>query len=286
MKTNLIGAGRAGRDVARALVTARQISLQNVVARSFENAQTATRSLGSGTPVRRLAECDAAKLWLLACPDDEIAGVSTDIAKLGHTDALVLHLSGSVSSRIMDQRLRSRASVHPVRSFTGEMEKALERVFCAVEGDCAETVTRLFEECGATVFPIRASTKADYHRACAQASNFVVTLMAQAISTFERCGLNPEIAGSLAAQLVAGTSETVRHHGVEQALTGPIVRGDVGTVLAHLERLGGNEMEAYQALARCTIELAQRSGRLSAEASERLLDALSGDENDPKNERV
>lgn len=283
MKTNLIGAGRAGRDVVRALITARQISLQNVVARSFENARKATSNLGRGTPRHRLEECNAADLWLLACPDDEIAGVSTDIAMLGHTDALVLHLSGSVSSRIMDQRLRSRASVHPVRSFTGEMEEALTSTFCAVEGDCLEIVTRLFEECGATVFPIRASTKADYHRACAQASNFVVTLMAQAIGTFERCGLSPETAGRLAAQLVAGSSEAVGHHGVEQALTGPIVRGDVGTVLAHLEGLGGNERAAYQALARCTVELAQRSGRLSMEAGRRLLDALSSQENVSKN---
>ena len=275
MRTNLIGAGRAGRDVARALISARQIALQDVVADRFESARAAVRSLGHGTPVRDLKHCGEAQLWLVGCPDDRIAQVSSQIAEFAHArDALVVHLSGSLASSILDARLSRRTSVHPARSFTGELSDALRDTFCAVEGDDVQPVSRLFSACGATLLPISPEKKAGYHRACSQASNFVVTLMGQAIASLERCGVTQDIATALTARLVAGSAESVRLHGVERALTGPIVRGDTGTVLAHIESLAGSERTAYLALAMCTIELARSSGRLSAGDSATMIAAL------------
>ena len=117
-----------------------------------------------------------------------------------------------------------------------------------------------------------------YHAALAHGANHLVTLVAQAMEALAAAGierphrmLGPLASAALDNGLRAG----------DAALTGPVARGDVGTVAEHLrqlERLSPDIRPTYVALARATAERALASGRLRATAAEPLLDILASDQ--------
>ena len=114
-----------------------------------------------------------------------------------------------------------------------------------------------------------------YHAALSHASNHLVTLITQSQSVLERAGV--EEGSRLLAPLTRAALEGVLSQG-GVALTGPVSRGDRGTLSAHLDAVAfdGDRLtsDSYRAMARATADLAERMGRLSpadAASVQRLL---------------
>src|SRR5207302_1699883 len=110
------------------------------------------------------------------------------------------------------------------------------------------------------------------------AANHLVTLVAQALDLLAAADVRPG-ARVLMPLLSAALDNALRQG--DAALTGPVVRGDAGTVSAHVAAIAGSGVDGalvtYRCLARATADRALASGRLRAERAQSLLQALADD---------
>ena len=132
-----------------------------------------------------------------------------------------------------------------------------------MEGDADATavLTKALEQIDAQVVHLESAGKTLYHAAAVFASNYLVTLMDTALTTYQAAGIPLEMAQRLAAPLAQETLSNVFRIGAQQALTGPIARGDLATVARHqsmLDQVDHDKARLYQELAQATLRMKQR----------------------------
>ena len=110
-----------------------------------------------------------------------------------------------------------------------------------------------------------------YHAALAHGANHLVTLVRDCVDPLEAAGVHP--ADRLVAPLLSAALDNALRHG-DRALTGPVSRGDVGTVRTHLQVLDPDLAVTYRALAVRTADRAAAAGLLSEHALKDVLTAL------------
>lgn len=271
----VVGTGRVGLSLARAL------------ARSGASVRLLAR-----TPRRRWEELPAVETdWraavgacgtiVMAVPDDAIEEAAET---LRHTGAVtrqhvVLHTSGLRDRAALAPLLGTGAALgswHPLQTFPVPTDdpSVWRDVAIALEGDArAVAAGRALAERMALgpVIELAAEGKVLYHAAAVVASNYVVVL-AEIAERLARHGGAAESHGLFTA-IMQRSLTNVAQQGTVLSLTGPIRRGDVGTVRAHLEVLAGNDRAAYVALGREALLLARKAGLPDAPAValERLL---------------
>ena len=267
---SIIGAGRVAMTLGRVLARHAQVRVCEVLARSADKAQAAVNFIGAGTPVTVFTGLHAADVFLLAVPDDQIASCCAQLVASGvlHTGAVVFHCSGALGAEVLESARNVRASVaslHPVRSFADPVGVAddFAGTCCSIEGDAiaTELLRLLFEAAGARIIPINPAHKTLYHAAAVFASNYVVTLIDVAVQTYGQAGVAPTMALEMIAPLLRESAENAFRLGPETALTGPIARGDTGTVSRQQAALAAwhpSHAALYEQLAEATAALAAR----------------------------
>jgi predicted short-subunit dehydrogenase-like oxidoreductase (DUF2520 family) len=124
------------------------------------------------------------------------------------------------------------------------------------------------------------SDRALYHAALAHGANHLITLVSQTLDLLRSAGVAEP--ARLVAPLLSASLDNALRYG-DSALTGPVARGDAGTVSAHLHELAQVSPEAratYVALARATADRALVAGLVRPQAAEALLDVLARTEED------
>jgi predicted short-subunit dehydrogenase-like oxidoreductase (DUF2520 family) len=201
---SIVGAGRLGRVLARALRAA---------------------GLVVHGPTGRGERVQPADVVLLCVPDDAIA---ESAAALQGSGRLVGHTSGASPLTGAD------FSLHPLQTFVGdEGPDAFRGIGCAVAGrtqEATDAALAIASALGAHPFVIADEHRTAYHAAASVASNYLVTLEAVAERIAGAAGLSPEDARELLAPLVRRTVDNWAALGPEAALTGPVARGDSETV--------------------------------------------------------
>ncbi|MEI8407532.1 MULTISPECIES: DUF2520 domain-containing protein [unclassified Kribbella] len=147
-------------------------------------------------------------------------------------------------------------------------------MFTATAPDEArEMVERLVKAVGAQVQWVAEEQRAHYHAGLVHGANHLTTLLTQALAVLREAGVEDPSA-TLRPLVTATLDNTLRsgHH----ALTGPIARGDVDTVAAHLAGLRDRTASTYAELARATVELAAADGRLDPDTAARFDQVLNG----------
>ena len=172
---------------------------------------------------------------------------------------------------------------HPLVSFTADVERsvaALHGATVALEGDerLVAQLADLAEAIGALPVRLPPGSKAAYHAAAVMASGGLVALLDAVAGLGRVAGMDEK--GSLAVygRLVEQTLANARELGIAASLTGPILRGDAGTLethLATLRRFSPGVLDLYVAAARRELAIAQGRGALTAEQVERLSRALA-----------
>jgi predicted short-subunit dehydrogenase-like oxidoreductase (DUF2520 family) len=176
--------------------------------------------------------------------------------------------------------------MHPAMTFTGT-DVDLGRLEGCVYGVTTSPEERpvaeeLVRELGGRIVWIDESHRALYHAALAHGANHLVTLVSQAMDVLRAAG-STDPASTLRPLLTAALDNALDYG--DAALTGPIVRGDVETVRAHLVSITAagqprSTLESYVAMARATANHAVADGRLeprrAAALVEVLNDALTG----------
>lgn len=289
MKPNivLIGPGRVGSAVAKRLHDA-GYPLAAIISRDLARAEDAACFIGCE---QRIASIDLncarqGDVILLAVPDDQIDPLAKKLQKeiLLQEKSTLIHFSGlkpAESMRVEGSKAIS-ISIHPLLSFA-DRNMAAERLTdcpCAIEGDesCLPLAEELVAAIGGRPFILPSEAKAIYHAAACITSNYLVSLTACARDLLSHCGFDKQQAMELLLPIHQATSDNLSHLLPEEALTGPIVRGDSGTVERHLIALGDQApqlLDLYRCLGQQTVKLATESGRLPGEQADKLMQILA-----------
>ena len=280
----IVGAGPVGTAMGLAISRAGWPVL--AVASRDAGRRERFRSLIPGA--RAFVEADAildeVELVILAVPDDAIPSV-VDSMRLYSGQALV-HTSGLLGAEVLQPAVAAGSQIgafHPLVSFTADVERsaeALKGATVALEGDdrLVGLLADLAEALGAVPVRLPRGTKPAYHAAAVLASGGLVALLDAVVTLGAAAGMDER--GSLAVygRLVEQTLANARANGVNAALTGPIARGDAGTVEAHLaalRRLAPDAVELYLAAARRELGLVEQRRTLSPDQLDRLRSALA-----------
>ena len=263
----IVGGGRMGRGLATALSEAGE--------------QVVLWSRREATGAVSAAVCGAATV-LLAVPDDAITPVAAELASEGAIEAgqVVLHLSGLLDARALHPLGGAGAALgswHPLQTIS-EAAIAAERwrgAVAAVEGDprAVAEARRLSRLLGLEPIGLPAGAKAAYHAGAVIASNYVVALAAMASRVASAAGVPNDLAERMYLPLLLAAAENLAHMSPADALTGPVRRGDLATVRAHLEALAPEDRTLYGRLGLEALALARVAGLepARAEAMERVL---------------
>ena len=222
------------------------------------------------------------ELIILAVPDDAVAPLAGTLRMYG--GQAMIHTSGALGAEALAPAMAAGTQIgsfHPLVAFadTERAVEALHGATVAIEADdqLATMLAAMAEAIGATPVRLAPGTKAAYHAAAVLAAGGLVALL-DAIAELGRvAGLDE--AGSLAiyGRLMEGTLGNARALGIAAALTGPITRGDLGTLGAHLDALRAHApgaMDLYVAAARREIELAEGRGVLAPEVARSMRSML------------
>ncbi|MEU4190634.1 Rossmann-like and DUF2520 domain-containing protein [Kribbella sp. NPDC026611] len=270
-RIGLIGAGRAGTALGAALAAAGH-PLAGVTARSDASRERAARLLPH-VPVLTSDEVTArADVVIVAVPDHLIREVADTLPL---TEAqYVVHLSGAHGLAPLAGLAATPVALHPPMTFTGGLVELDGVMFTATAPDAARPVVeRLVKAVGGQVQWVADEQRAQYHAGLVHGANHLTTLVSQALAVLRDAGVSDPVA-TLGPLLATTLDNTLRsgHH----ALTGPIARGDVDTVAAHLEVLRARTATTYAELARATVELVVADGRLDPATASRFTKVLDG----------
>jgi predicted short-subunit dehydrogenase-like oxidoreductase (DUF2520 family) len=284
----VVGAGRVGAVLAAAL---RQAGHEvSAVAGESDASRTRIETLLPGVPVDKpTAVARACDLLLLTVPDDALDNVVRMLVASGaiRSGQYVVHTSGRHGMDVLRPAVEIGArgiAMHPAMTFTGT-DLDLDRLAGAVLGvtcDAAERVVveQLADDLGARVVWVPEEQRALYHAALAHGANHLVTLVSQAMDLLRATG-SDDPAATLRPLLTAALDNALEYG--DAALTGPIMRGDLQTVRAHLASLADaprETVESYVVMGRATANHAVADGRLEPRRAAAIVtllnDALAG----------
>lgn len=265
----VVGGGHVGRVLGRLFSNAGAFAVQDVLARSADSAARAAAYIGSGAAAASYAALRPADVFMLSVTDDQIVPACEALAAaVPLQGAVVFHCSGALASDHL-QAARAAgayvASVHPIRSFADAdaVAAGFAGTFCGIEGDrqALDVLLPALAAIGARAVQIDPAAKTVYHAAAVFASNYLVTVIDAALRAYQAAGIPEAVARELARPLALESMENAFRLGAAPALTGPVARGDMATVLRQQDAVMAWDAETgqlYRALVPPTIALADR----------------------------
>jgi len=278
LRISIIGAGRVGRAIGRAAYLAGN-EIGDVVCTSLSSAIAATRFIGAGTAREsRDAALEPANLILISTQDDRI-GMAVELVKraaglANHPGWLeskrrypvtVLHTSGALSSEVL-RSLKPwgfvTGSCHPLQTFESARRSlaTIKRSYFCIEGEPAavRAARRLVRGIGGRFFEIPTAQKELYHAGAVLASGGLAALLSISLEILGRCGLSEEAAKRILFPLIEGTMANIQAVGPARAMTGPVRRGDEGTIKRNTRALSSVDQDwarIYKLLAKRSFTL-------------------------------
>jgi predicted short-subunit dehydrogenase-like oxidoreductase (DUF2520 family) len=289
MSVHSVGIAGTG-AVARALgcaLTAAGVPVTAVAGRTLDRAESLARTIGPNARGMSLSELSRASAHIIIATADDRIGAVASIVAADAAPVVVLHTCGGCGIDVLDPLRAAGAACgvfHPLQTVTADASPStvFHGVTFAVAGDevavrWAGDLARLL---GASVMTIPVDLLPAYHAAAVLASNAVAALIDAAVILIERAGVDAAAARRALEPLTRAAVDNVFRLGPEEALTGPVVRGDLSTVRRHLEALSGVPPDVgalYRAVSRSLVSLAARS-RLDSRAAAALTSMLEADE--------
>lgn len=273
-----IGAGTVGTAMAVRL-SQRGYRVVAAASRTFASAERLASAVGGCRALRHLQEvADSADFVFITTPDAAIGQVAGQLK--WHSGQYVCHCSGADSLDVLSPVERSGAipgGFHPLQTFAG-VAQAIENLpgstFGIEAGEPLLSVLKhMANDLHGSWVVLGAGDKVLYHAAAVISCNYLVTLVKMATDLWQTFGVPPARAVEALMPLLRGTLNNLASIGLPGALTGPIARGDAGTVEKHLRALGRSAphlLTAYRELGMQTIPIAVARGRCPPEAAEKI----------------
>jgi len=272
-----IGAGTVGTALAQ-LLNSKGYQVVAVSSRSLTSAKKLAEVVGGCSIKDGQGVADTAELVFITTPDDAIAPVASQVQ--WHSGQSVVHCSGAESTDILEPAKKSGARVgafHPLQSFAS-VKQAVENMpgtTFAVEAE--EPLLSTLKDMAAAVdgdwIELKASDRVVYHAAAVIACNYLITLVKLATDLWQTFSIPPAKATQALLPLLRGDLNNIDTIGIPQCLTGPIARGDTGTIKKHLDALqkvAPALLPTYKELGRQTIPIAIAKGRINEQQAREL----------------
>jgi predicted short-subunit dehydrogenase-like oxidoreductase (DUF2520 family) len=221
---------------------------------------------------------DIAQLVFITTPDDIIPEVAAEVQ--WHKEQSVAHCSGAHSVDILElakQRGANTGCFHPLQTFAS-VNQAIDNIpgsTFAIEAE--EPLLGILKEMATALegdwVTLKAGDKVLYHAAAVFACNYLVTLVKLATDLWQTFGVPPAQAIKALMPLLRGTLSNIENVGLPNCLTGPIARGDLGTISRHLESLEKQAptlLNIYKELGRETIPISLDKGKIDLQRAEEL----------------
>ncbi|MCF0090896.1 MULTISPECIES: DUF2520 domain-containing protein [unclassified Streptomyces] len=284
LTVGVVGTGRVGPALAASLGLAghRPVAASGVSDASRRRAE----ALLPGVPLVGPEEVlRRAELVLLTVPDDALPPLVAGLAETGavRPGQLLVHTSGRYGTKVLEPALRAGAlplALHPAMTFTGTPVDVQRLAGCSFGVTAPEELRLAAEalviEMGGEPEWIAEDSRPLYHAALALGANHLVTLVAQSMELLRTAGVTAP--DRMLGPLLGAALDNALRSG-DAALTGPVARGDAGTVAAHVAELRRHAPAAvpgYLAMARTTADRALAHGLLKPELAEDLLGVLAG----------
>lgn len=278
LKLGFIGAGTVGTALAIRL-DGRGYPVVAVSSRRQSSAQRLAQAINGCRGFKdNQAAADAAELVFITTPDDAIAPVVAGIR--WHPGQRVVHCSGAASTDILEPAKNSGAQVgafHPLQTFASA-KQAIDNLpgsTFAIEAEepLLTTLKDLALALDGGWIELKAGDKVAYHAAAVMACNYLVTLVKLATDLWQTFAIPPDQATRALLPLLRGTIRNIESVGIPQCLTGPIARGDAGTIGKHLRALqevAPGLLSAYRELGLQTIPIALDKGSIDQGQAEEL----------------
>jgi len=285
LAVGVVSAGRVGAVLGAALAAAGH----HVVATSGVSRASVRRASELLPDVPLLPPDETvtlADLALLAVPDDVLPGLVRGLAAAGcfRPGQIVVHTSGAHGVEVLAPAAEHGVlplALHPVMTFTGRSEDVQRLAACCfgvtagVDDEAAWSVGEaLVVEMTGEPVRVPEAVRPLYHAGLAHGANHLVTLVRDCADLLSRAGVkDPE---RLLGPLLSAALDNALRHG-DRALTGPVARGDTGTVATHLEVLGDADPDlarTYRELAVRTAQRARAAGLLADGAADDVLTTL------------
>lgn len=284
----IVGCGKVGAVIGNALRAAGH-AIVGVTATSQASLDRAGAMLPEA-PILPIPEVvERSELVMFTVSDDALTDLVAGLAATGtfHEGQIVAHWAGRFGTEVLRPAAAAGAipiAFHPSMAFTGTSVDVSRLRDAVVAITAAKPVLPIGQalalELGAEPVIIAEADRPAYHAAVSHASNHTVTVVAQAMEIL--AGLGVEDPSAVLGALVRSSVSNVLDRG-QQALTGPVSRGDAGTVAAHLAALhefaeasGSTELrDTYRAVSRATAERALRYDMITPEQGEALIRILA-----------
>ncbi len=272
----IVGAGAVGTALGVALTRAgwpvHAVASRDAARRErFRSLVEVTRVFMDPEPL-----VEEVELIILAVPDDVVAPLAGTLRMYG--GQAMIHTSGALGAEALAPAMAAGTQIgsfHPLVSFA-DTERAVEALHGAtivIEADdqLATMLAEMAEALGATPVRLAPGVKAAYHAAAVLAAGGFVALLDAIVELGRVAGLDEQGSLAIYGRLIEGTLGNARALGIAAALTGPITRGDVGTISANLDAIrtyAPRAMDLYVAAARREIELAMGRGAVAPELAQ------------------
>ena len=285
---SIIGAGAVGTTLA-VMLHRRGFPIVSVISRHRTSARRCAELVSCpqySTTLKRLAgETD---LLVIAVPDEEIRSVARHLSSRVDVDfrgLKVFHTSGSLTSAELYPLRRRGAltfSLHPMQTFPASLTtrlqlQSMKGISYGVEGTRRSIpfAVSLVRSLGGKIFVVPKKEKISYHLACVLASNYPIALLAAVEEVVARFVRPPRLRHF--ERLIETSIQNALDHRPQRALTGPIARGSMRIVEAHMQvlRRRSSLRSVYRALGIYAVELSRRAGRLTRKQSQALKEMLS-----------
>jgi predicted short-subunit dehydrogenase-like oxidoreductase (DUF2520 family) len=293
IKLCIIGVGRLGATMCRAFSEgeSNDVKLVAVSSRTKESLEKAKKAMGGKTAgvffTKNNREAAIKADCILICtPDDIIKKVCDEIfkdIKSGSTGKYcVVHFSGSKTLDVIKtagDAGAGTASIHPLKSFAS-VDEAIKTLPGTVYGITYSgkrskgIAEKLVGHLGGEIILIDDKKKPLYHAGACVASNYMVTMLNYAAFLHQKIGINPEDSLKGLINLSEGTLKNIKKMGTKKSLTGPIARGDTGTIKEHM--VGFNKLFTeeekliYKIMGRETAKIAYQNKWIKSDTLKKL----------------
>jgi predicted short-subunit dehydrogenase-like oxidoreductase (DUF2520 family) len=289
LRVGFVGAGKAGTSFGKYIAVRadelgrRDVGLTGFFSRSPDSAKTAAELTGSDAFGSGASLAESSDVIFFSVPDGEIGNAFAELVHrsgregVDLSDKLFAHLSGSLSSEVFAAAdfhgaphggdspiIRSAFSLHPACALPDRENSWVRlREACLVfegPGEARNRIAPLLELLGNRTGEIAPERKVLYHAACVFLSNFSVALAAEGTDLLKSCGLDAGISSAFLETLFLGNAKNVAEKGPVAALTGPVERGDAGTIKNHLEAISAigddTALRAYRDMTKILLRVA------------------------------
>lgn len=275
LRVNIIGAGKLGQTLGYLFSQSGLATIVGIHNTNIKSAERALQFIGQGqcyTSIQALPEAD---VYLVTTPDDVILEKCLELCAKASLQVgnILVHCSGTLTSDTLAAAKTKHcyvASVHPASTFAHPpyAVQHFSGTLCTMEGDSSalEVLVPLFTQLGGIILKINKKNKMLYHMGSVFSSNYLVTLASQANALFLESGMDEATAFKLVLSFMQQTLTNLSQlNSFNLALTGPIQRGDLATIRAHLQTLTNHPLQAmYTLLGEKTLNIVDHDMKIKA----------------------